>query len=93
MITVTSLTHPTMLSKIRRGLYYAQKGFGHLMNGHGNRVYIKNAKGHNIMHLNWIGGRQGYIVYGSESKDITETVKAALRSKVYPSTSGNVGNL
>lgn len=79
MITITSLTHPTMIAKIRKGTYYAQKQQGHKMNGHGNRVYIENSKGRNIMRLNWVGGRQGYIVYGSESKDITSTVKKALR--------------
>lgn len=77
-ITITSLTHPTMIAKIRKAMYFAHKGQGHKMNGHGNRVYIQNAKGHNIMRLNWIGGKAGYIVYGSESRDITATVKAAL---------------
>ncbi len=78
-VTVTSLTHPTMIAKIRKGLYYAHKGQGHMMQGHGNRVYIQNARGQNIMRLNWIGGRQGYIVYGQESRDVTDTVKAALK--------------
>lgn len=79
-ITTTSLTHPTMTAKIRKGLYYAHKGQGHMMNGHGTRVYIENAKGHNVMRLNWVGGRQGYIVCGSDSKDITKAVKMALHS-------------
>ncbi|WKV20541.1 hypothetical protein 16Q_148 [Pseudomonas phage 16Q] len=79
-ITITSLTHPTMIHKIRAALYYAQKNQGHMMNGHGNRCYIQNAKGQNVMRLNWVGGRQGYIVYGSESKDITKAVKMALHS-------------
>jgi hypothetical protein len=82
-VTVTSLTHPTMIAKIRAALYYAHKGQGHKMHGHGNRCYIQNAKGRNIMRLNWIGGRQGYIVYGQESKDITATVKAALHRSLH----------
>lgn len=79
-ITITSLTHPTMIAKIRKGLYYAHKSQGHMMNGHGNRVYIENAKGHNVMRLNWIGGRQGYVVLGNGNKDITKAVKMALNS-------------
>lgn len=77
-LTVTSLTHPTMIAKIRAALYYAHKGQGHMMDGHGQRCYIRNAKGHAIMRLNWLGGGQGYIVWGQGSKDITSTVKAAL---------------
>lgn len=81
-VTRTSLTHPTMIAKLRSALYYAHKGQGHKMNGHGKRCYIANAKGHNIMRLDWIGGRQGYIVYGSESRDITRIVRSALASVV-----------
>lgn len=81
-VTRTSLTHPTMIAKLRSALYYAHKGQGHKMNGHGNRCYIANAKGHNIMRLDWIGGRQGYIVYGAESRDITRIVRNALSSVV-----------
>ena len=79
MITITSLTHPAMIKNIRAALYYASKGQGHMMNGHDKRCYIPNAKGHNIMRLNWVGGDKGYIVYGSESRDITTTVKKALQ--------------
>lgn len=78
-LTMTSLTHPTMIAKIRAALYYAHKGQGHKMNGHGQRCYIQNRQGRNIMRLNWIGGRQGFIVYGQESRDITVTVKQALK--------------
>ena len=78
-VTVTSLTHPTMIAKIRKALYLARNSQGHEMNGHGSRCYIQNAKGHNIMRLNWFEERQDFIVYGAESRDITATVKAALR--------------
>lgn len=78
----TALIHPVMIEKIRSGMHYAQKGQGHMMNGHGKRVYIKNASGRNIMRLDWIGGRQGYIVYGNESVNITRTVRNALASVV-----------
>lgn len=77
-LTITSLTHPTMIAKIRQGLRYAALNQGDKMNGHGNRVYIQNAKGNNIMRLNWLGNGK-FIVYGAESKDITQTVKQALR--------------
>jgi hypothetical protein len=78
-ITVTSLTHPTMIAKIRQALYYAHKGEGHKMGGHDKRCYIKNAKGHNIMRLNWVGGEQGFIVYGDQARNITHIVKKALQ--------------
>lgn len=78
----TALIHPTMIAKIRRGMYYASKGQGHMMNGHGKRVYITNAQGRNIMRLDWVGGRMGYIVYGQESVNITRTVRNALASVV-----------
>lgn len=81
-ITRTSLIHPTMIGKIRAAMYYANKGMGHMMNGHNKRCYIQNAKGHNIMRLDWVGGPKGYIVYGQESRDITKIVKSALASVV-----------
>lgn len=81
-LSITALIHPTMISKIRLGMVYAHKGEGHKMNGHGKRVYITNAKGRNIMRLDWVGGKQGYIVYGNESVNITRTVRNALASVV-----------
>lgn len=78
-VTVTSLTHPTMIAKLRMALFYASKGQGHMMEGHGKRCYIQNAQGRNIMRLDWVGGKEGYIVYGQESRNITATVKAAFR--------------
>lgn len=87
MITITSLSHPTMIKKIRMALQYALLGQGHKMNGHGNRCYIQNAQGRNIMRLDWIGGKAGYIVYGSASKDayprnITTIVNQALHRDI-----------
>jgi hypothetical protein len=79
MLTITSLKHPTMVRKIRMAMQYACMGHGHKMNGHKNRVYIQNAKGRNIMRLDWIGGKAGYIVYGEESRNITSTIKQALQ--------------
>lgn len=78
----TNLTHPTMIRKIRQGLYYASKGQGHMMQGHGKRVYIQNRHGHNIMRLDWVGGREGYIVYSRESRNITRAVRLALHKAV-----------
>lgn len=77
MLTVTSLVSPTMIVKIRQGLKYAALGQGHMMNGHGNRVYITNRKGHNILRLDWKHGK--FIAYGSESRDVTEMVKEAIQ--------------
>lgn len=77
-VTVTSLVHPTMIAKIRLGLRYAALNQGDKMNGHGRRVYIANAKGHNILRIDWKG--QGkFIAYGHQSKDVTEMVKEAIQ--------------
>lgn len=81
MITVTSLVHPTMIQKIRDGLRHAALGNGHLMGGHGNRVYIANAKGHNIMRLDWKGNGK-YVVYGGAGwgqTEVTDIVKQAVQ--------------
>jgi hypothetical protein len=81
MLTITSLTHPTMIAKIRKGITLAAKGKGHEMGGHANRVYIQNRKGHNILRIDWKG--QGkFIAYGGADwgrTDITEIVKEALQ--------------
>ena len=79
MITKTSLTHPTMIAKIRKGLKLAALGQGHLMNGHGNRVYIEDKRGRNIMRINWLKEEKTFIAYGDNSRIITETVKQALK--------------
>lgn len=81
-VTRTSLIHPTMIKKIRQGLSFAVQGNGHKMNGHNKRVYIANAKGHNIMRIDWIGGKEGYCVYGAGSVNITRMVRNALASVV-----------
>ena len=78
MITKTSLTHPSMIAKIKLAMELARSGEGDKMNGHGHRCYIQNRYGRNIMRLQWaIDG--GYIVYGDCSKDITELVANALK--------------
>lgn len=87
MITVTSLTHPTMVAKIRQGLKYAALKQGDKMGGHANRVYVSNSKGHNIMRIDWLGKGQ-FIVYGGcdwGQTVVTNIVKEALRrSNVKP---------
>lgn len=77
MITKTSLTHPTMIAKIQLAMKLASSGNGHLMNGHGNRCYIQDRNGRNIMRLQYTDKR--FIIYGSESKDITKVVASALK--------------
>lgn len=79
MITKTSLTHPTMVAKIRKGLKLAALGQGHLMNGHDNRVYIEDKHGCNIIRINWLKEQKTFIAYGDNSRIITETVKEALK--------------
>lgn len=80
MITKTSLTHPTMIAKIRQGLKFAALGQGHMMNGHGNRIYIQDRFGRNMIRINWLKKEKTFIAYGSESRIITETIKDALRA-------------
>lgn len=80
MLTTTSLTHPTMVAKIRQGLKLAALGKGDLMNGHGNRVYIQDRFGRNMIRINWLKKEKTFIAYGSESRIITETIKDALRA-------------
>lgn len=77
MITLTSLTHPTMAKRLRRAIYLARVGYGHLMNGHGHRCYLQNRKGQNIMRVSMVDGK--VVIYGSESRDITATVMQALK--------------
>lgn len=85
MITAASLKHPKMQDKIVSALIDAQTIATE--NGHG-KAYIANAKGHNIMRLDvFAAGNNprfpagGVIVYGRESRQITETVETALGQK------------
>lgn len=90
-LNITSLMHPTMIAKIRQGLKYAALNQGHMMNGHGNRVYIANRKGHNIIRINWLGNGK-FIAWGAESKDVTLLVKRALnRANFKPDNVGPRG--
>ena len=79
-ITTTSLTHPTMIAKLRSAMSYAHKGQGYKMGGHGSRCYIQNAKGRTIMRLDWNGGQ--YIVLSHEGRDVTKAVRQALQIAV-----------
>lgn len=87
MITITSLTHPTMIAKVRAALKDAALGKGHLHGGHANRVYVQNRKGHNILRIDYKGAANGgFIAYGGADWGqtvVTDIVKAALvRSNV-----------
>lgn len=90
MITTTSLTHPKMLAKIRLAMRYAVMGQGEKMNGHANRCYIENRKGHNIMRVTWYAASKSFVIWAgctkdAGSQDITEKVKQAF---VYNSKKG-----
>lgn len=78
MLTITSLTHPTMMAKIQRAMRLAGEGRGEEMNGHNNRCYIQNEKGHNIMRLDYRRG-EGFTVYAEGSRVITKTVAKAIK--------------
>jgi len=79
MITKTSLSHPTMIAKIRLGMRLAALGKGDQMNGHGTRVYVANAKGHNIMRIDWHKRTKAFVFYGSESRRIEPMIREAFR--------------
>ena len=75
-ITRTSLQNVVFAQRIKDGIELAKAGRGEEMNGHGNRVYIANRKGHNVMRIDWRDG--AFTVYGEESRDITHMVRKAL---------------
>jgi hypothetical protein len=77
MITVTSLTHPKMIDKIITAMILTSNGRGEEMNGHGNRCYIQNRHGRNIMRIDY--RQDQWIVYGEESRDITNIVDRAIK--------------
>ncbi|WOZ57581.1 hypothetical protein [Pseudomonas phage vB_PseuGesM_254] len=82
MITITSLTHPTIIAKIRLALKDAAMSKGHLHGGHANRVYVKNRKGHNILRIDYKGAAKGgFVAYGGADWGqtvVTDVIKAAL---------------
>lgn len=82
MITITSLTHPAMIAKIRNALKDAAMGKGHLHGGHANRVYVQNRNGHNILRIDYKGAAKGgFIAYGGADWGqtvVTDIVKGAL---------------
>lgn len=75
-ITRTSIQNVVFAQRIKDGIELAKAGRGEEMNGHGNRVYIANRKGHNVMRIDWRDGK--VQVWGDESKDITKMVMSAL---------------
>ena len=82
MITVSSLTHPTMTAKIRQGLKLAALGKGDQLDGHGHRVYIKNRQGRNILRMDWLPTLKTFVAYGGcdwGQTVVTDVVKSALR--------------
>lgn len=82
MITTTSLTHPVMIAKIRAALKAAALGQGETMGGHQHRAYVKNAKGHAIMRINWLPELKTFVAYGGAdwgATVVTEKVKEALK--------------
>lgn len=82
MITITSLTHPVMIAKIRAALRAVALGQGETMAGHKHRAYVKNAKGHAIMRINWLPELKTFVVYGGAdwgTTVVTDKVKEALR--------------
>jgi len=78
MITTTSLKHPVIREKLMQAMDLALQGRGEEMNGHGNRCYVQNRKGRNVMRVNWIESEKDWIVYGSESRNITDAVLTAV---------------
>lgn len=83
MFTVTSFTHPTMLAKVRAAIRFAVMGEGEKMNGHANRCYVPNGKGHNVLRVDY-RNKEIVILAGCTkafgSKDVTLLVKSAFKA-------------
>ena len=87
---ITALKHPTIVRKIRRAIWLAkleahakvrdcrkaQKGIAQYR----GTQYVENRKGHNIMRVDWYYG-SGVVVYGDQSRNITNMVEAVLYSE------------
>lgn len=68
MITVTSLTHPLMIAKLRQAMQESSE--------QGYPAYITNRKGRTIIRVGY-SRRDGFTVYAGGSRDITRTVRRA----------------
>lgn len=82
MITVTSICNPAMARKIRTALRGAALGHGDQFDGHGNRAYVKNRHGRNILRLDWKPAIKTFVAYGGcdwGQTEVTDVVKSALR--------------
>ena len=84
MFTTTTLTHPTLIAKIRMALRHAVMGEGEKMNGHDHRCYVANNKGHNIMRVSFNPKTKEVEILSGCTKSrgyraITETVRSAFK--------------
>lgn len=77
--TITSLCHPTMIAKIRLAMRLACMGKGEQMNGHGNRCYVPNRHGNNVLRVSWIPESKQFVIYGDQSREVSHLVKAAFQ--------------
>lgn len=83
MFTTTSFTHPTMLAKIRKAIRFAVMGEGEKMNGHANRCYVANGKGHNVLRVDYREGQVTILAACTKDfggKDVTLLVKSAFKA-------------
>lgn len=75
-LSITALQ--AMKPKIRQALRLSLLGKGEEMNGHRHTCYIANRFGHNVMRVSYDVKTRTHIVYGQESVNITNNVKAML---------------
>ncbi|MNC18084.1 hypothetical protein D3C75_659780 [compost metagenome] len=70
-----------MIAKIRLAMKLCASGRGDEMNGHGNRCYIQNRHGRNIMRIDY-SRKDGFIIYGDNSRNITKVVAQAIKQYI-----------
>lgn len=85
---ITALKHPTIVRKIRRAVWLAKlEAMRNHKDGHSfsrGKQYVENRKGHNIMRVDWcinINGCGELVVWGDQSRNITDMVEAVLYSE------------
>lgn len=88
-LNITSLNHPTIVRKIRRAIWLAKLAAHAIEKGlpepsdyrrHAKQHYVQNRRGRNIMRVDY-NTHTGLIVWGDESRNITDMVEAVLYSE------------
>lgn len=92
-LTVSALSNPSMLARIRLGMRLAALGKGEQMGGHSHRVYVPNRHGRNVMRIDWNASTKSFVFYGNESVRIDSTIKRAFTRASVARRYGVAGSL